>query len=60
LPSIAKDALADRLEHILQHGVEVEILVVVCMTEIFDVLAEVAEEEDVLLADLSGDLYNAC
>jgi hypothetical protein len=30
------------------------------MTEIFDVLAEVAEEEDVLLADLSGDLYNAC
>jgi len=31
-------------------------LVVVGVTEIFDVLTEVAEEEDVLLADFSGDL----
>jgi hypothetical protein len=35
-------------------------LVVVGVTEVFNVLAEVAEEEDVLLADLSGDLCNAC
>jgi len=28
------------------------------MTEVFDVFAEVAEQEDVLLADFSGDLYD--
>jgi hypothetical protein len=35
-------------------------LVVVGVTEVFDVLAEVAEEEDVLFADLSGDLCITC
>lgn len=60
LSSIAKDALTDRLEHVLQHGVKVEVLVVVGVAEVFHVLTEVAEEEDVLFANFSGDLYNAC
>jgi len=35
-------------------------LVEVGVTEVFDILAEVAEEEDVLFADFSGDLCDAC
>jgi hypothetical protein len=35
-------------------------LVVVGVTEVFDVLAEVAEEEDVLFADFPGDLCITC
>jgi hypothetical protein len=31
-----------------------------CVAEVFDVLTEVAKEEDVLFADFAGDLYNVC
>jgi len=30
------------------------------VAKVFDVLAEVAEEEDVLFADFSGDLCKVC
>jgi hypothetical protein len=56
LAGIAEGSLADCAEDALEHGVEVEVLVVVGVAEVFDVFAEVAEEEDVFFADFSGDL----
>jgi hypothetical protein len=38
----------------------VEVLVVVGVAEVFNVFAEVAEEEDVFFADFSGDLRDVC
>jgi hypothetical protein len=60
LAGIAEDSLADRGEDALEHGVEVEVLVVVGVAEVFNVFAEVAEEEDVFFADFSGDLGGFC
>jgi hypothetical protein len=40
----------------LEHRVKVELLVEVCVAEVFDILAQVAEEEDVLFSNLTGDL----
>ena len=52
---IAECALLDRLEHALEHGVEVEFGVEVSVSQIFDVFGQVAEEEDVVLADFARD-----
>jgi hypothetical protein len=56
LAGVAKHALADGLEHFLEHRVEVELLVEVRVAEVFDILAQVAEEEDILFSNLTSDL----
>jgi hypothetical protein len=40
----------------LEHRVKVELLIKVCVAEVFDILAQVAEEEDILFSNLTGDL----
>jgi hypothetical protein len=52
---VAKRALPDLVEDRLEVGVERVLAVSVVVAEVLDVLGEVTEEEDVLLADLAGD-----
>ena len=52
---VAKHALVDGVKDLFQFGVEFVFAVVVGMAEIFDVLGQVAKEEDVLIAGLAGD-----
>jgi hypothetical protein len=40
----------------LEHRVEIELFVEVCVAKVFDILAQVAEEEDILFSNLTGDL----
>lgn len=60
LAGIAENAFANGLEDVLEHGVQVEVLVEVCVAQVLDVFAEVAEEEDVLFSDFSCDLCYTC
>lgn len=53
---LTKHAALDRLENLLQTRVDLVRAVCVGMTQVFDILREVAEKEDVILADLTGDL----
>jgi hypothetical protein len=53
--SVAERALVDVVENGGQLGIELVLRVQMCVAEVLDVLGEVAEEEDVLLADFTGD-----
>lgn len=43
-------------EHALQLWVQLEVAIEVSVAQVLDVFGEIAEEEDVLLADFAGDL----
>ncbi len=52
---VAKGAGFDRVKDLGEVWVEFDVAVGVGVTEVFDVLGEVAEEEDVRFADFAGD-----
>ena len=52
---VAEGVALDGIEDTLQLWVDLEVAVEVTVAEILDVFGEVAEEEDVLLADFTGD-----
>ena len=52
---VSESTTFDGIEHFGEVGVELEVAVVVGVAEIFDVLGEVTEEEDVGFADLASD-----
>lgn len=52
---VAKRSLLDLVEDFGERFVELVVAVNMSVAEIVDVFGEVAEEEDVLLADLAGD-----
>lgn len=56
LACIAERPVADGVKNARQLRVELEAAVEVVVTEIFDILGEITEQEDVVLADFSGDL----
>lgn len=45
----------DRVEDVGERRVELVLRVQMCVAEILDVFGEVAEKEDILLADFAGD-----
>ncbi len=53
---VAEGALLDRLEDFPQIGIDLVLAVVVCVAEVFDILSQITEEEDVALPDLAGNL----
>ena len=53
--AVAEHVVSDCLEDTLQIRVQLEVAVEVAVTQILDVFGEIAEEEDVLLADFTGD-----
>lgn len=52
---VAKHALVDAIEDLGERGFELVVLVEVGVAEVLDVFGEIAEEEDVVLANLTGD-----
>lgn len=52
---VAEGARVDGIEDLGEGRLQLVVVVEVGMAEVFDVFGEVAEEEDVLLADLAGD-----
>jgi hypothetical protein len=52
---VAELAALNGLENLLQLRMNLVLAVEVCVTEVFDVLGEVSEEEDVLVTCLTGD-----
>ena len=56
LIGITERALVDAVEDCGELGVELVMRVQMCVSEVLNVLGEVAEEEDILLTDLAGDL----
>ena len=56
LALVAKAAAADGVEDLDEVVVEVEVAVVVGVAEVFDVFGKVAKEENVGVADFSGNL----
>ena len=52
---IAKGTFLNGVEDLLQFGMDLVLAVVVCVTKIFHIFCEVAEEEDVLVACLACD-----
>jgi hypothetical protein len=52
---IAKRALLDSVEYTLQLRVQLEAAIEVSMAEVLHIFCEVAEEEDVLLANLTSN-----
>jgi hypothetical protein len=57
--SVAEHAPSDGVEDLGKLGLDLVSGVEMCMSEVFNVFCEVTEEEDVLLADFTGDL-NLC
>jgi hypothetical protein len=53
--SVAENAVVDVVEDNGELGIELVVAVEMGMSEVLDVFCEVAEEEDVVLADLTGD-----
>lgn len=53
---ITECALVNRVEDGRELGVELVVRVEMGVAEVFDVFCQVAEQEDVLLADFSGNL----
>ncbi len=53
---VTERALLDGLEHLQQVGVYRVLAVRVAVAEVFDVLGQVAEQENVVLANLTSDL----
>jgi hypothetical protein len=53
--SVAESAVVDVVEDNGELGIELVVAVEMGMSEVLDVFCEVAEEEDVVLADLTGD-----
>jgi hypothetical protein len=60
LGRIAEHAFADDFEDAREEWVELEVAVPVRVAQVFDVLSEVAEEEDIVFADFSCDLEVVC
>lgn len=56
LACIAESAAAHGLKDTLELRIDLKAAVEVAVTKVFDVLSEVAEKEDIVLADLAGDL----
>jgi hypothetical protein len=56
ITSVTKHVVLDCFEDLFQGRVELEVAVEVTVAEIFDVLSEIAEEENVLIADLASNL----
>jgi hypothetical protein len=52
---VAEHVIFDRVEDTLQLWVQLEAPVEVSVAKVLDVFGEIAEEEDVLLADFAGD-----
>ena len=52
---VAELTALDGVEHFREVGVDFEVAIGVSVAEVFDVLGEVAEEEDVRFADFAGD-----
>ncbi len=59
LASVAESPVADRVEDAIQLRVKLEAAVEVVMAQVLDVFCEIAEEEDVVLADFASDLVKA-
>lgn len=59
ITSVTKHVILDCLEDLFQGWVELEVAVEMTVAKIFDVLREISEEEDILIADLASnfDLY---
>lgn len=53
---VAEHVVFDCIEDALQLWVQLEVAVEVSVAQVLDVFGEIAEEEDVLLADFAGDL----
>ena len=53
---VAEHAVVDDVEDCGKLGIELVVGVEVGVAELFDVLCEVAEEEDILVADFASDL----
>ena len=56
LSSITKHAITNGVEYCSKIRIELELRVEVGVSEILDVFSEVAEEEDILFTDFTGDL----
>ena len=56
LVGVAERAFANGFEYIIEIRVELKLIVEMCMTEVFDVLGQITEQENVLFANLAGDL----
>ncbi len=54
-PRITESTLLDFLEDLGEIGIKVVRAVGVCVAEIFNVLGQIAKEEDIVLANFSGD-----
>lgn len=52
---VAEHIVLDSVKDALELRVQLEVAVEVSVAELFDILGEIAEEEDVLLADFAGD-----
>ena len=50
----------DLVEDLRELGLELVVVVEMAVAQLVYVFGEVAEEEDVLFADFSGDLCDAC
>ncbi len=57
---VAKGAFLDGFEDLAQVGVDFVLAVVVVVSEVFHVLGQVAEEEDVALTNFARDFNLAC
>lgn len=53
--NVAKGVGLDAVKHGLELRIHRRFVVGMCVTQVFDVFGEVAEEEDVVLADFAGD-----
>jgi hypothetical protein len=57
---ISECSLVDAVEHFGELRVELVVRVEMCVSEVLNVLSEVTEEEDVLLANLASNLDLSC
>tara|TARA_R110002003_G_scaffold42_3_gene3084 strand:+ start:14478 stop:14738 length:261 start_codon:yes stop_codon:yes gene_type:complete len=53
--SVAKGAVVDVVEDNGELGIELVVAVEMGVSEVLDIFCEVAEEEDIVLADFTGD-----